>query len=150
MKQSINTIWPASVGFDRIFADIDKIVSRAQEAQSFPPHNIIKVSDNRYIVELAVAGFSKSEITVKIVDNVLEIRGEKSSDEPVREYLHKGIGTRDFVKTIKLAETVEVGGAEFSDGILRIGLENILPDQKKERIIEINSGKPSKEFLTES
>lgn len=134
----LNTLWPASVGFDRIFRDVENMLNQVEQSTSFPPHNIIKIDDNQYLVELAVAGFKKNDITIKIIDGILEIRGEKSNEDKDVQYLHKGIGTRSFVKTIRLAETVEVGGAQFKDGILTIGLENIVPDHKKPRIIQIN------------
>lgn len=135
-KIHFNTLWPTTVGFDRFFHDVEALLDRAETTSTFPPHNIIKVDDHRYVVELAVAGFSKNDITVKIADGVLEITGEKADDKEV-QYLHKGIGTRSFMKTIRLAETVEVRGAEFKDGILKIGLENVIPEHKKPQVIEI-------------
>jgi molecular chaperone IbpA len=105
-------------------------------ASTFPPHNIIKVDEYQYIVELAIAGFNKQEVTITLKDALLEIKGQKNPEEEV-QYLHKGIGTRSFIKTIKLADTVEVRGAEFKDGILRIALENVVPESKKPRTIEI-------------
>ena len=146
-----NTLWPATVGFDRFFYDVEALLNKAETVQNFPPHNIIKVDDNRYVVELAVAGFSKSDIIVKIIDGTLEVKGEKSNDDKDTQYLHKGIGTRSFNKTIRLAETVEVCGAEFKDGILRIALENVIPEHKKPRIIEIGESLPefTQQYLTE-
>jgi molecular chaperone IbpA len=126
-------------------SNISKTVS------TFPPHNILKLDDNRYMVELAVAGFSKNEIDITIEDGSLIIKGEKEEKETDVQYLHKGIGTRSFTKTLRIADTVEVRGAEFADGILKIGLENIVPDHKKPRKVEI--GKQIKfaqpELLTE-
>jgi molecular chaperone IbpA len=101
---------------------------------------------------LAIAGFTKQEVTITLKDGLLEIKGQKNPEEEV-QYLHKGIGTRSFIKTIKLADTVEVRGAEFKDGILRVGLENVIPESKKPRTIEIGDeltlvAKP-KELLVE-
>lgn len=134
---NLNTLWPATVGFDRFFYEVESLLNQAETTSNFPPHNIIKVSDHQYLVELAVAGFGKNDITIKIVDGILEIKGEKSNEDKDVQYLHKGIGTRSFTKTIRLAETVEVRGAQFKDGILKIGLENVIPDHKKPRQIEI-------------
>jgi molecular chaperone IbpA len=139
-RLSIGPLWPSTIGFDRFFGEIEQILNdtSTQTRQTYPPHNIVKLDDNKYLVELAVAGFNKKEITVKIVDGVLEIRGTKNPHEDEgTEYLHKGIGTRDFLKSIRLADTVEVRGAEIKDGILRIALENVIPDHKKPREIEI-------------
>lgn len=151
--QYLNTIWPASVGFDRFIHDVERMLNQAETTQTFPPHNIIKVEDNKYIVELAIAGFSKNDITIKTIDGILEIKGQKSNDDKDTQYLYKGIGTRSFVKKLQLAETVEVRGAQFKDGILTIGLENVVPEEKKPKIIEIEEELPlfttDKQLLTE-
>jgi molecular chaperone IbpA len=150
-KLHLSTLWPATVGFDRFFHEVESLLNQTETTSTFPPHNIIKVSDNKYIVELAVAGFSKDEISIKTIDGILEIKGEKNNQDKDVQYLHKGIGARSFTKTIRLAETVEVQGAQFKDGILSVGLENVIPEHKKPRNIEIkddlNFYKP--EFLTE-
>ena len=104
----------------------------------------MKLDENRYVVELAVAGFSKDEIDVTIADGNLVIKGAKSDKPDTAQYIHRGIGTRSFTKTLKVADTIEVKGAEYKDGILRIGLENIIPEHKKPRKIEI--GNELKEF----
>ena len=117
---------------------------------TFPPHKIIKIADNQYIVELAVAGFKQDEIDITVFERMLTIKGQNKEKE-VGEYLHRGIGTRSFTKSIKLMDTVEVRGAEFQDGILTIRLENILPENKKSRKIEITRTLPpgKKELLIE-
>jgi len=90
------------------------------------------------VVELAVAGFGKDEIDIQVQDNTLTIKGEKQ-DKDSHQYLHRGIGTRSFTKSLTIADTIEVKGAEYKDGILRIGLENIIPEHKKPRKIEIGN-----------
>lgn len=135
---SFGPIWPSSVGFDNIINELDTLLNAQTPASTFPPHNIIKVDDYNYIVELAIAGFNKSEVTITLKDSLLEIKGQKNPDREDIQYLHKGIGTRSFIKTIKLADTVEVtGAAEFQNGVLRIALQNVIPDSKKPRNIEI-------------
>ena len=116
---------------------LDSNVSKT--VSTFPPHNILKLDDNRYIVELAVAGFSRDEIDITVDDGNLVIKGEKEEKDTGIQYLHKGIGTRSFTKTLRIADTVEVKGAEFKDGILKIGLENIIPEHKKPKKIEIGT-----------
>jgi molecular chaperone IbpA len=149
---SFGPLWPSSVGFDSIINELDALLNSQAPTSTFPPHNIIKLDDYQYIVELAIAGFTKQEVTITLKDGLLEIKGQKNPEEEV-QYLHKGIGTRSFIKTIKLADTVEVRGAEFKDGILRVGLENVIPESKKPRTIEIGDeltlvAKP-KELLVE-
>ena len=130
-----------TLGFERFFDDVEKLLATdvAKVSQSFPPHNIIKLNDTHYVVELAIAGFSKEEIEITTHDGTMTIKGEKKEKEVDVTYLHRGIGTRSFTKQLTIADTVEVKGAEFKDGILRIGLENVIPDAKKPRKIDISS-----------
>lgn len=127
-----------TLGFENFIRDVENILNEAKPTTNFPPHNIIKADDNKYVVELAVAGFGKHEIDIEVQNNTLTIKGEKQEKDGY-EYLHRGIGTRSFTKTITIADTIEVKGAEFKDGILRIGLENIIPEHKKPRKIEIGN-----------
>lgn len=130
------TLYPQFVGFDQLFNELERLVEGAQPRNvSFPPHNIIKVDDNRFIVEMAVAGFGEDEVTVEIQDGTLVVKGEKTDKTEVN-YVYRGIGTRSFTKSIRLNDTIEVRGAQFKDGILKIGLENIIPEHKKPRKIE--------------
>jgi molecular chaperone IbpA len=134
------------LGFDKFFDDVEKLLNMdvQKTVSNFPPHNILKLDDSRYVVELAVAGFSKDEIDISVEGGTLTVKGEKADTNTNVQYLHKGIGTRSFTKTLTIADTIEVKGAEFKDGILRIGLENIVPEHKKPRKIEI--GENLKEF----
>ena len=128
-----------TLGFENFIRDVEAILNETKPVGNFPPHNIIKIDDNKYAVELAVAGFSKDEIDIQVQENTLTIKGEKIEGTPNLEYLHRGIGTRSFTKSITIADTIEVKGAEYKDGILRIGLENIVPEHKKPRKIEIGN-----------
>ena len=143
---SFSPLTHTTLGFERFFDDVEKLLASdvAKVSTSFPPHNIIKLDESRYVVELAVAGFSKDEIEITVEDGTLIVKGVKEDKESDVQYLHKGIGTRSFTKTLTIADTIEVKGAEFKDGILRIGLENIIPEHKKPRKIEI--GQELKEF----
>ena len=143
---SFGPLTHTTLGFERFFDDVERLLSMDVQkvTQSFPPHNIIKLDDTRYVVELAIAGFSKDEIEITSEDGTLTIKGEKKDKEVELTYLHRGIGTRSFTKQLTIADTVEVKGAEFKDGILRVGLENVIPEHKKPRKIEI--GNELKEF----
>jgi molecular chaperone IbpA len=135
-----------TLGFERFFDDVERLLASdvAKVSSSFPPHNILKLDESRYVVELAVAGFSKDEIEITVEDGTLTVKGDKKEKDTDVQYLHRGIGTRSFTKTLTVADTIEVKGAEFKDGILRIGLENIIPEHKKPRKVEI--GNELKEF----
>ena len=142
-----------TLGFERFFDDVERLLASdvAKVSSSFPPHNILKLDESRYVVELAVAGFSKDEIEITVEDGTLTVKGDKKEKDTDVQYLHRGIGTRSFTKTLTVADTIEVKGAEFKDGILRIGLENIVPEHKKPRKIEIGSLKEFKpELLQEA
>ena len=128
-----------TLGFENFIRDVESILNDTKPVTNFPPHNIIKLDDNKYVVELAVAGFGKDDIDIQVQENTLIIKGEKVEGTPNLEYLHRGIGTRSFTKTITIADTIEVKGAEYKDGILRVGLENIVPEHKKPRKIEIDN-----------
>ena len=132
-------LYPQFVGFDNIFNELERLVDGTAPTRntSFPPHNIIKVDDNKYVVEMAVAGFGQDEVDVEIQDGTLIVKGEKKDQTEV-DYLYRGIATRSFTKSIRLSETIEVRGAQFKDGILKIGLENVIPDHKKPRKIEFS------------
>ena len=150
---SFGPLQHSTLGFDRFFDEAERLLKTdlTKVSPAFPPHNIIKLDDNRYLVELAVAGFAEAEIDISVEDNNLIIKGEKKDKDTDVTYIHRGIGTRSFTKTLTVADTVEVRGAQFKDGILKIGLENVIPDHKKPRKIEIGGkllfSKPT--FLTE-
>jgi molecular chaperone IbpA len=132
-------LYPQFVGFDNIFNELERLVDGTAPTRntSFPPHNIIKLDDNRYVVEMAVAGFGQDEVDVEIHDGTLIVKGEKKDQTEV-DYLYRGIATRSFTKSIRLSESIEVRGAQFKDGILRIALENIIPEHKKPRKVEFS------------
>jgi molecular chaperone IbpA len=130
----INTLAHWGIGFDRVFADFD--VAFKENAQVYPPHNVVKINDDSFLVELAVAGFSIENLNIETVENSLIISGEHTAEDE-REYTHKGISTRKFTRRFTLAEYVNVGKATLVNGILSIGLERVIPDEKKPRTIAI-------------
>ena len=122
----------ALVGFDRYFT------APHHQNGNYPPHNIVKYSDDTYGIEVAVAGFAKEEVTVEVDQDQLTIRGIKNRPtEGEVEYLHRGLAARDFEQTFTLAEYMNVLGAEVKDGMLRVTLQRIIPDALKPRQIEI-------------
>ena len=132
-------LYPQFVGFDNIFNELERLVDGTTPTRntSFPPHNIIKLDDNKYVVEMAVAGFGQDEVDVEIHDGTLVVKGEKKDQTEV-DYLYRGIATRSFTKSIRLNDSIEVRGAQFKDGILKIALENIIPEHKKPRKVEFS------------
>jgi molecular chaperone IbpA len=123
----------ALIGFDHIFNQ------HLHPANSnYPPHNIVKYSDSEYAIEVAVAGFSKEEITVEVNQDQLIVRGVQLQNESTsKEYLHRGLASRDFEQSYTLAEYMEVKDAEVTDGMLIIKIERIVPEALKPRQILI-------------
>lgn len=133
----IDALNRALIGFDQMF---DQMERRFQNSVSnnYPPHNILKLEDNEYAIQLAVTGFEKSEISVTVEDNVLIVKGESQiTDYAPEAYLHRGLATRDFVKEFPLAEHIEVVGAETKNGMLTIKLVRNIPESAKPKVIDI-------------
>ena len=121
------------IGFDRVF----DAVQRVNTAESnFPPYNIKKIDDENYEIQIALAGFSKSELGITVEDGNLIVKGEQAETSKT-EYLHKGIAERNFTRTWSLADTVKVSGSELKDGVLTINLVNKIPDELKPQSIKI-------------
>ena len=142
-----NSIFPRHfVGFDSLLNELEL----RHDDTNYPPYNIIKQGNNRYAIEIAVAGFSKTDIEIIWEDRDLIVKASKDNTTDA-EYLHKGISTKSFEKIFRLAEHVDVVGADLSDGMLSIELEVVLPDEKRPKLIPIgmDTQSPELEFLQE-
>jgi len=128
-----------SVGFDRLFDELAHIEHRVSAQNNYPPHNLKRLSDTEYELELAVAGFTEEDLDVEIEKHLLTIRGSVKKTTTDDEYLYRGVGLRSFTKSVALAETVVVRGASLEHGMLRIRLENVIPEEHKTRKIAIAS-----------
>jgi len=125
-----------SIGFDRMF---DKLFDESSVATTnYPPYNIVKVDDSNYVIEVAIAGFSKDEIEIETKENILTIKSQSRPEgDDDKQYLHKGISNRAFTRAFTLSDDVVVKGATFENGLLNVELERIIPEEKKPRLIEI-------------
>lgn len=129
----------STVGFDRLFDFLEN--ARAEQADNYPPYDIEKVSDDRYRITLAVAGFRPSDIDITARQNLLVISGRKAENRNKDgNYVHMGIATRAFERRFELADFVRADGADLQDGLLTIELVREIPDAMKPRKIEIGSG----------
>ena len=128
----------SSVGFDSLF---DMLENSNFGGENYPPFDLIKVDDNSYRIEIAVAGFAKDEIEITSQQNVLVIRGQKS-DQDGSNYVHRGIATRSFERRFALADHIQVRGADLRDGMLAIELVREIPEAMKPRRIEIGGVTP--------
>jgi molecular chaperone IbpA len=136
---------------DRYFVGADRVMKRLadiadQSAQmmpiKYPPYNIKKVDENRYVIELAVAGFGKADIDIELQEGLLSIRGNCDSPEST-EYLYKGIAERGFKREFTLADNVEVKSSSLVNGMLKIWLEAFIPEEKKPKKVEIQDEESS-------
>jgi molecular chaperone IbpA len=128
----------ALIGFDTMFNNFERTFANSV-ASNYPPHNIVKIDDNNYEIQVAVTGFSKEEVTVELDQNILIITAGKDPENE-RVYLHRGLAQRNFVKHFPLADHIEVKGAEQKNGVLTIKLERIVPESLKPRRIDVNYG----------
>ena len=136
---NFNQLTPFAVGFERHFNRLSDYVEHNATSTGFPPYNIQKVEDFKYEIEIALAGFSKDDLEIEKADGVLSIRSTKeSSDKHDDEFtLHRGISYRKFNRKFTLAEDVEVIGASLKDGLLTVTLEQVVPEEKKPKLIPI-------------
>lgn len=132
------------LGFDSLF---DAITTPQQKHQSYPPYNVVKKDDNNYVIEIAVAGFDDSDISIEVLKGQLTVTGTAEKDVVEIDYVHKGISGRDFVRSFTLADTIEVEGAEINKGVLQISLKNVVPEEDQPRQIKIVKNEP--QLLTE-
>ena len=138
-----NSLRPFSIGFDDMFDQFENMLGNGNLAMqsNYPPYNIRKTGNDKYSIEVALAGFSKKDVEVEFEDNLLTVRTKqvnKSEDKNVNgEILHKGISQRQFARSFTIADDVKVNGAELKDGLLTISCEKIIPEHKKKKLIEI-------------
>ena len=130
-----------AIGFDSLFEQLNRTFANSKSDGNYPPHNVVKLDDAHYVIELAVAGFADSEIDVELKENILTVRGDKAKADTEVEYLHRGISARNFVRTFPLAEHIEVRGATVKNGILAIALEQVVPEEDKPKKIAITFSK---------
>lgn len=133
------TLHRHAIGFDRLFNELNRTFANSKSDGNYPPYNIVSLSDDKFVIEVAVAGFAENELDVEIKDNVLSIRGEHSEQPKAEglEYLHKGISDRNFTRNFTLADNVEVKAAAVRNGILSVALERIIPEEQRPKKISI-------------
>ena len=135
----LTPLYRSTIGFDRLANMLDNVSGLDTDGGNYPPFNIELLEENKYRLTMAVAGFAKDEITIDVKENVLRVKGQKSSDETENEYLHRGIATRNFERRFQLADHVIVKDAEMSNGLLHVELVRELPEAMKPRTIAITT-----------
>lgn len=133
------------VGFDKVLDTMKNAQDTYAKAavQNWPPYNIVKIDENNYTIEMAVAGFGKQNIDIELSNNTLVVKGGLTLDDMASEttnpvqYIWRGIADRAFTRKFTLADSVEVKNAEMINGVLKIFLENIIPESKKPKKVVI-------------
>ena len=135
------TLDPFTVGFDDVLDQIRDVTETvAKVTPGYPPYNIKQVKDNKYVIEMAVAGFAKTDIEVLLEGNKLVIKGSVvDSSDDVDNYIYKGIANRNFNRAFTLADKVEIKDAEIANGMLRVWLENMVKVQDAVKKITVKS-----------
>lgn len=137
------------VGFDDQFVKLQKLHDDiTKNIPNYPPYNIRKVDDTHYFIEIAVAGFAQNEIDIEIDGGKLIVKGNVTSTEPEDNFLFKGIAARAFTRAFALNDQVEVKDAELFNGMLKIALERMIPEEKKAKKVPVKAGK-GKQLLQE-
>ena len=136
---------PFSVGFDKTFKALASQLDGIGKAlPGYPPYNIKKVDENKYVIEMAVAGFAKTDLEVTLDGGKLTITGNTKDASDLDNanvfYFYKGIAERAFSRTFTLADSVEIKNAEMVNGILKVWLENFIPEHKKPKKFDIKDG----------
>ena len=139
--ENLNQLTPYAVGFDRIFTQLNTYAVNNATSTGFPPYNIRKGGDYTFVIDMALAGFSKEDIEIEVEDGLLTVRSIKENDESDSNLgdaaIYRGISYRKFNRKFTLADDIVVNDASLKNGMLEITLERIVPDAKKPRKITI-------------
>ena len=142
INTTFDSLWrdisPFAVGFDRTFDALALLASSRANETNYPPYNIRKISEDQYTIELAIAGFEEKDIDIEFAEENLTIKGNRLK-EATDGLLHQGLAARDFVKKFVLSDDMVIKGAALSNGMLYVGIERIIPDEKKPRKIKLTS-----------
>tara|TARA_B100001564_G_scaffold49778_1_gene36811 strand:+ start:617 stop:1051 length:435 start_codon:yes stop_codon:yes gene_type:complete len=132
---NFNQLTPYAVGYDKMFDNLSRYVDNSVTSTGFPPYNIRKEGDYHYVIEMALAGFSKEDIEIEVADGTLSVRSDKKDD--ASDNLYRGISFRKFNRKFTLSDDIVVNDAALDNGMLTINLERIVPEEKKPRLIEV-------------
>ena len=118
------------------FNRLNDYVAHQQTSTGFPPYNIRKDGDLNHVIEMALAGFSKDDIEVEVAQGVLTVRSMKENTDDDSN-VYRGISYRKFNRKFTLADDIVVNNAKLENGLLTISLEQIIPEEKKPKLIKI-------------
>ena len=135
MRIDFSPLYRSAIGFDHLASFFD---GAENHQQSYPPYNVELVGEDDYRITMAVAGFVEEELEITSEQNLLVISGRKKAQDDSPKYLYQGIGARNFERKFKLADHVQIVGAELNHGLLHVNLKRVVPEAMKPRKISIN------------
>ena len=130
----------ATIGFDRMFNELERQFANSPNGNGYPPYNIAQINDDEYMISLAVAGFGMDNLNITKDGDTLKIEGTAPKGDEDVNYLHKGIGGRNFRREFTLADHVDVESAGLELGMLNIHLKREVPEELQPKKIKINDG----------
>ena len=133
---NFNQLTPYAVGFERQFNRLNDYVTHQQTSTGFPPYDIRKEGNLNHVIEMALAGFSKDDIEIEVAQGVLTVKSMKENEDD-ETTVHRGISYRKFNRKFTLADDIVVNDAKLENGLLTIFLEQIIPEEKKPKLIQI-------------
>lgn len=145
LQKIFDDMWKTGIGMDNLLDAHRSAVNTMSKMSGFPPYNIRKTGDNTYLVEVAVAGFSIADIEITLEKNVLRVKSNgHNTKSDVGEFIHQGFAYRAFERAFTLMDHVEVQNAELINGILKIYLEKMIPEEAKPKKINISAPQSDK------
>ncbi len=134
----LTPFYRSAIGFDRMANMVDSLFQAPEQGQpNWPPYNIEKNDENSYRITMAVAGFAQADLDIVLHEQKLTVTGKQVDDGEDRQYLYRGIASRQFERRFQLADFIQIKGATLRDGLLHIELEREVPDAMKPRKIDI-------------
>lgn len=135
-----NFLTERGIGFERLFKDMDQIFQNST-SHGYPPYNIVKLDENDFLIELAVAGFDEDDFDIELHKGILTVSADVGGSDDNTNYIYKGIATRNFERKFTLADTVEVEKVTLHQGMLSIHCKNVIPEELQPKKIEIKTQK---------
>ena len=127
----------ATIGFDQMFNELERQFANSPNGNGYPPYNIAQINEDEYMISLAVAGFGMDNLSIEKDGKMLRIEGTAPKGEEEVNYLHKGIGGRNFQREFTLADHVEVESAGLELGMLNVHLKRNIPEELQPKKIMI-------------
>ena len=131
----------ATIGFDRLFNELERGFANSPNGSGYPPYNIAQINEDEFMISIAVAGFGMDNLSITKDQDQLQIEGTAPKGDDEVNYLHKGIGGRNFRREFTLADHVKVANANLELGMLNVHLVREVPEALKPKTIKINSPK---------